>query len=50
MTLRKSSSCVQNTASSFDPDNGDPKEGPAEDPLKSYKATGSAASVTVVVA
>lgn len=36
--------------SSFDPANGDPKEGPAEDPLKSYKATGSAASVTVVVA
>ena len=35
--------------SRFDSTNGTVKEGPASDPIASYKATGSSASVTVTV-
>lgn len=37
-------------SSSFDPTNGNPTGGPAEDPLKSFKTNGTKTSVTVVVA
>lgn len=45
---KKQFTCPKHS-SSFDPANGNPTGGPAEDPLKSYKTNGTKTSVTVAV-
>ena len=45
----KKSFVCPNHGSTFDAANGNPTGGPADDPLPSYKATGTGASVTVKV-